>query len=106
MITQFMLLAVALYLFCGFFFAIPFVFIGVGKIDPHAAHGTWGFRLLIVPGTIFFWPLLASRWLSGSHEPPEERNSHRRAARQDWQNGSPSGRPLDSAHRTSHSPLK
>jgi hypothetical protein len=106
MITQFLLLAVAFYLLCGLAFAIPFVFIGVGKIDPHAAHGSWGFRLLIIPGTIFLWPLLASRWLSGSHEPPEERNRHRCAARQEGQNGSASGRSLDSALRTSHSPLK
>jgi hypothetical protein len=103
MITQFLLLAVAFYLLCGLVFAIPFVFLGVGKIDPHAAHGSWGFRLLIIPGTIFLWPLLASRWLSGSHEPPEESNPHRVAARQEGQNGSPSGRPLNPAFLTSHS---
>ena len=106
MIAQILLLVMAFYLLCGLVFAIPFVAIGVGKIDPHAAHGSWGFRLLIIPGTIFLWPMLASRWLRGSHEPPEERNAHRCAARQEWQNGSPSGRPLDAALRTSHSPLK
>ena len=81
MIAQFLLLAVVLYILCGLLFAIPFVFIGVGKIDPHAAHGTWGFRLLIVPGTIFLWPLLASRWIRRVGVPPEERNPHRDAAR-------------------------
>lgn len=106
MIPQILLLGVAFYLLCGLLFAIPFVAIGVGKIDPHAADGSWGFRLLIVPGTIFLWPLLASRWLRGSHEPPEERNSHRCAARQEGQKASTSGPPFDSTLRNSHCPLK
>jgi hypothetical protein len=106
MITQFLLLLLLFYLPGGLVFAIPFVVIGVGKIDPHAAHGSWGFRVLIIPGTILLWPLLASRWLSGSHEPPEERNSHRCATRQGGQTSSPSGPPFDSATPASHSPLK
>jgi hypothetical protein len=69
------LLAIAgVYLFCGLLFAIPFVLVGVGKIDPHAQQGSWGFRLLIILGTMFLWPLLAQRWVKGVHEPPEERN--------------------------------
>src|ERR1051326_8520758 len=106
MIPAAFLLLSGFYLICGLAFAVPFAFRGVGKIDPHAAHGSWGFRLLIIPGTILLWPLLASRWLSGSHEPPEELNPHRCAVRQEWQNGPPSGRPLDPALRTSHSLLK
>jgi hypothetical protein len=72
---------VGVYLAAGLVFAIPFTLAGVKKIDPHAAHGSWGFRVLIIPGTMFLWPLLARRWFSGAHEPPEERNAHRRAAR-------------------------
>jgi hypothetical protein len=75
------LLTVAgIYLLCGLVIAIPFVLVGVGRIDPHAAHGSWGFRLLIIPGTMLLWPLLAKRWLTGMHEPPEEKNPHRCAA--------------------------
>ena len=70
-----------IYLLFGLAFALPFALVGAGKIDPHAAHGTWGFRLLIMPGTILLWPLLAWRWLKGVHEPPEERNSHRLIAK-------------------------
>jgi hypothetical protein len=80
MIAEILLLAAGLYLLCGFVFAIPFVLAGVGKIDPHAAHGSWGFRLLIIPGTMFLWPLLARRWLRDVHDPPEENNPHRCAA--------------------------
>ena len=77
------LIATALYLLCGLVFAIPFVLVGVRKIDPQAAHGSWGFRVLIIPGTTFLWPLLARRWLKGIHEPPEENSPHRRAARKE-----------------------
>ena len=79
MIAQTLLIAAGMYLLCGLAFGIPFVLVGVAKIDPHAAHGSWGFRLLIIPGTMFLWPLLARRWLGG-HQPPEERNAHRCAA--------------------------
>ncbi len=71
---------VGVYLLIGLVFAVPFVTRGVGRIDPVAREGTWGFRLLIIPGILVFWPLLARRWQSGSTEPPCECNAHRRAA--------------------------
>jgi hypothetical protein len=83
MIVQSLLLLAGIYLLCGLVFAIPFVLTGVNRIDPHAAHGTWGFRLLIIPGTMFFWPMLAHRWMKGIHEPPPERNAHRCAAKKE-----------------------
>ncbi len=67
MILEVLLLLLAIYLLCGLVFAIPFVWLGVGKTDPHAVHGSWGFRLLIIPGTMFFWPLLAARWVNRCH---------------------------------------
>jgi hypothetical protein len=70
-----------IYAICGFLFAVPFVLLGVKKIDPHAAQGSWGFRLLIIPGAVVFWPVLLRRWMKGLHEPPEERSAHRRAAK-------------------------
>ncbi len=69
------------YLACGLLFAIPFMWVGVRNIDPRARNGSWGFRLIILPGTIFLWPLLAQRWWNGIHQPPEECNAHRLAAR-------------------------
>lgn len=68
------------YLVCGLVFAVPFVLLGVKRIDPHAAQGSWGFQLVIFPGVMAFWPLLLRRWAKGVTEPPEENNTHRRLA--------------------------
>jgi hypothetical protein len=57
-----LLILFGIYLACGLVFAVPFAWIGVRKIDPHAGAGTWGFRLIIIPGTILLWPWLAWRW--------------------------------------------
>lgn len=82
MLAEILLLALGGYLLCGLAFALPFVLVGVGRIDPHATQGSWGFRVLILPGVVFLWPLLARRWLRGDHEPPVERSAHRCAARE------------------------
>src|SRR5262249_32473730 len=74
------LMALGIYLVCGLVFAIPFAFFGAKRLDSHALHGSWGFRLLIIPGAMALWPLLLKRWMSGIHEPPEECSAHRLAA--------------------------
>ncbi len=62
----------------GILFAIPFLIAGVGRIDTQAGETGLGFRLIILPGVVIFWPLLLYRWAAGIHEPPEENNAHRR----------------------------
>jgi len=81
MFAAIFLIALSAYLACGLLFAIPFVLFGVQKADPHAVHGSWGFRLLILPGVATLWPLLLRRRLQGLRHPPEESTSHRQAAR-------------------------
>ncbi len=81
MIAAAFLIVLVAYLTSGLLFAIPFALVGVKRIDPHAARGSWGFRLLVIPGTMAFWPLLLRRWVSGVKGPPEECDLHRRAAR-------------------------
>jgi hypothetical protein len=76
-----LLILLGIYLGCGFLFAIPFSLAGARKIDPHANHGSWGFRLLIIPGAMAFWPLLLRRWATGVKAPPGEKSAHRLAAR-------------------------
>ena len=51
----------AAYFALGLAFAVPFALRWAGRLDPAAHRGTWGFRLLIVPGTVLLWPVLAAR---------------------------------------------
>ena len=67
-IVTIILLVVAVYLAAGLIFAIPFVIKGVTKIDEGAHGSTCGFRMIIIPGTIVFWPLLLKRWLKASNK--------------------------------------
>lgn len=69
--------ALYLYVSLGAAFAIAFVAIGVNRVDSQAIGSSLGFRLLIFPGSVAFWPLLLRRWMAGKSEPPEERNPHR-----------------------------
>jgi hypothetical protein len=46
----------------GLLFALVFLVRGLELVDA-AAHGTGpGFRLLLIPGVVAFWPLLLQRW--------------------------------------------
>jgi len=67
-IVTILLIIVAVYLAAGLVFAIPFVIKGVTEIDEGAHGSTWGFRMIIIPGTIVFWPLLLKRWLKASNK--------------------------------------
>lgn len=80
MIAAGFLILLGIYFAVGVVSAVPFVWFGVKRIDPHAAHGSWGFRLLIFPGAVALWPLLLNRRLRGMSEPPEERTAHRKLA--------------------------
>ncbi len=71
--------AAGVYTVLGILFAVVFVFFGVPRIDPAARAGSAGFRLLILPGCVALWPILAKRWRSAG-SPPAERNAHRDAA--------------------------
>lgn len=53
------------YVTVGAVFAIVFALRGAGVLDPVARQGTWGFRLLIVPGAMTLWPFLLLRWIRG-----------------------------------------
>jgi hypothetical protein len=72
--------AVGLYLAVGVVFAVPFVVVGLGRVDRTAGKGSVGFRLAILPGVVALWPLLARRWRRAAGTPPEERNPHREEA--------------------------
>ena len=62
-IVTIILSIIAAYLIAGFLFAIPFVIYGVTRMDEGAIGSGWGFRIIIIPGTMVFWPLLLKKWL-------------------------------------------
>ena len=69
--------AMAGYAGLGLAFAVPFVCVGVQRLDSEAQGSGTGFRLLILPGVAAFWPMFLYRWRRGTIEPPVEKNAHR-----------------------------
>jgi hypothetical protein len=66
MISEILLTAAAIYLLSGFLFSIPFVIRGVDRIDENAHGSSIGFRIIIIPGVMIFWPLLFRKWMKAS----------------------------------------
>ncbi len=53
----------SLYLLIGLIFAGLFIWKGAAKIDEGVSGSTRGFKLIILPGVIFLWPLLLPKWI-------------------------------------------
>ncbi|MFN0170462.1 MAG: hypothetical protein ACKV22_28920 [Bryobacteraceae bacterium] len=47
----------------GLVFAVVFVAVGIGRVDPNARKAPLGFRLIVLPGCAALWPLMAGRWM-------------------------------------------
>ena len=60
---QVVLIIVLIYLVLGLLFVIPFLVKGLTKVDEGAHGGTIGFKIIIIPGVIVFWPVLLSKWM-------------------------------------------
>jgi hypothetical protein len=60
--AELILLAAAGYLLAGLLFGLAFVTVGVTRIDPAARGTSATFRLLILPGAVALWPVLATKW--------------------------------------------
>jgi len=67
-IAEIILIIVALYLLLGVVFVIPFLTKGLTKVDEGAQGGTIGFKIIIIPGVIVFWPVLLNKWMKASRE--------------------------------------
>jgi hypothetical protein len=76
-IAKVLVFAFYAYASVGIVFAVAFVTVGVKRVDEQAVGSSLGFRLLIFPGCVAFWPMLLQRWAGGKTEPPEEENPHR-----------------------------
>lgn len=60
-LARLLVLAATGYLIAGLLFAVAFAARLAARLDPAAGRGSWGFRLLTVPGATFLWPVLALR---------------------------------------------
>lgn len=79
LLAEIIVYTVGIYLAAGFLFALYFVIFGVVKLDESAKGAGAFFRVLIFPGSVAFWPLLAGRLLRGEKR-PTEKNAHRQKA--------------------------
>ena len=61
--VEILLIIVAIYLLIGVLFVVPFLMKGLNKIDEGAHGSTIGFKIIIIPGVIVFWPVLVSKWM-------------------------------------------
>ena len=84
-LAQLLVNSLIIYGALGLVFALCFVTLGVGRIDPSAKGAGVGFRLMILPGAAALWPLLLWRWLREEQTPPVENNAQRRAAHREGQ---------------------
>ena len=67
--VEILLIIAAIYLLGGVLFVIPFLMKGLKEIDEGAHDSTIGFKIIIIPGVIVFWPVLLSKWMTNlNHE--------------------------------------
>ena len=64
--VEILLIIAAIYLLGGVLFVIPFLMKGLNEIDEGAHDSTIGFKIIIIPGVIVFWPVLLSKWMKGT----------------------------------------
>jgi len=64
--VEILLMIAAVYLVLGLLFVIPFLMKGLTKVDEGAHGSTMGFKIIIIPGVIVFWPVLLSKWMKGN----------------------------------------
>ncbi len=60
--AEFVFLALKIWAVIGALVAVPFLLVGIDRIDEDA-RGSYIFRPLLVPGVILIWPLVLWRWL-------------------------------------------
>ena len=64
--AEILLMIAAVYLALGVVFVIPFLIKGLNKVDEGAHGSTFGFKIIIIPGVIVFWPVLLSKWMKSN----------------------------------------
>jgi len=75
-IAQVIVATFEVYVVAGVIFALLFLPRAVVRMDPRVGGAPRTLRLLILPGVVALWPLLAWRWMAGAPERIET-NPHR-----------------------------
>lgn len=73
--------ALGFYLVLGLAYSLYFISFGVAQLVPAARGAGLGFRLIILPGAILFWPVLLARLIRGPAQPKPARALRRVHAR-------------------------
>ncbi len=68
-----------LYFGIGLLFALAFVTLGLGRVDPNAAGAKLSVRILLIPGAMALWPFLAVHWMKGGRRASEHASTGERA---------------------------
>lgn len=50
------------YVIIGLVFTPIFMWKGLRKVDDGVVDSGWGFKVLIFPGMLVFWPIFANKW--------------------------------------------
>jgi len=75
-VVSVVLIVFVIYLLAGVLFTIPFQIKGLQKIDEGVHGSSIGFRIIIIPGCIMFWPILLEKWLQVNSEQREKKHKH------------------------------
>lgn len=70
--AEVILIIALIYLLLGVLFVIPFLIKGLTKVDEGAHGGSIGFKIIIIPGVIVFWPVLLRKWVNKPPSPKGE----------------------------------
>ncbi|HXL54691.1 MAG TPA: hypothetical protein VN958_00450 [Chitinophagaceae bacterium] len=65
-IVSLVFIVLAVYMMAGIVFTVLFQIKGLSKIDEGVHGSTIGFRIIIIPGCIVFWPVLLKKWIKVS----------------------------------------
>ncbi|MGF1456840.1 MAG: hypothetical protein ACFB6R_15845 [Alphaproteobacteria bacterium] len=57
--------ALGAYFGVGLVFALAFVTLGLARVDPNAVGAKTVVRVLLIPGAMALWPLMAVHWARG-----------------------------------------
>ena len=61
-VLNYVFAVIGIYFLVGFLFYLVFVFKWAAEMDENFQGSGFGFKLLILPGTLALWPVLFAKW--------------------------------------------